>query len=158
MNDAAIKIIPECIINNLKCSTKEEALEVLCKSLTDRGFVKEDFYKQILERERNFPTGLQTRTLGIAIPHANPDHVISDSIAVGILKDTVVFNEMVNIKNNVNVKVIFLLALTNATKHLKVLKKVVEIIKDDESLAQLLEKNPDEICSMLNKQILFGND
>lgn len=158
MNKIAVKIIPDCVKSDLKCSTKEEALKILCETLLKQKFVKDDFYNQIIKREKNFPTGLQTRTLGVAIPHTDPQYVLSDSIAVGILKNPVVFHEMTNVDKDVNVTVIFLLALTDATKHLKILSKIMEIIKDENSLKRLLNENENEICHDLNNKILVGNN
>lgn len=157
MQEKAIKITKESIVTNLACEKKEEVLKTLSELLLKQGFVKEGFYDALLAREKEFPTGLNTDLLGVAIPHTNPDLVATDSLCLAILKEPVIFNEMTNPLGEVKVKVVFLLALTDATKHLKILQRVIEIIKDKETLKELLSKNQDELNSFLNQRFNIGD-
>lgn len=43
------------------------------KILLEKGYVTETYLESLIERERQFPTGLQTRYLNIALPHTDPE-------------------------------------------------------------------------------------
>lgn len=152
MQDKTIKISKETIVTNLICEKKEEVLKTLSDLLLKQGYVKEGFYDSLMNREKDYPTGLNTDLLGVALPHTNPEFVVRDSLCLAILKEPVIFHEMTNPQGDVKVKVVFLLALTDATKHLKILQKVVEIIKDSKTLNELLNKNQDELNIFLNQR------
>jgi len=58
------------------------------------GYVSEEFAEDVWEREKIFPTGLPTQPFGVAIPHADPDHVKQSAVCLGILNSPVFFNQM----------------------------------------------------------------
>lgn len=55
--------------------THTDLFHQIGKELKEKGWVTEDYVESLLERERVFPTGLQTRFVNIALPHTDP-HVI----------------------------------------------------------------------------------
>lgn len=55
-----------------------------------------DFERAIVERERQYPTGLPTKPFGVALPHADPNLVLKPRLAVLTLESPVVFGEMGN--------------------------------------------------------------
>ncbi|MCG1012883.1 PTS sugar transporter subunit IIA, partial [Tepidanaerobacter sp. GT38] len=154
MGKCHIELSKQSIFTNLNCNTREEVLRVLSNSLLSQGFVTPNFFDGILKREKDFPTGLQTNSIGVAIPHADPKYIIHDSIALGILSKPVTFYEMANISNKVDVYIVFLLALTDATKHLRILQKIIEIIKDEQLLKQMLKQNNEELYLLISEKLL----
>ena len=58
---------------------KEEALRLTFQKLYEEGLVKESFYEGCVEREKQFPTGLDT-PVPVAIPHTDSVHVISPAV------------------------------------------------------------------------------
>ena len=55
-------------------------IEELSHILYKKGYVKESYTSAILEREKQFPTGLKTPGINIAMPHTYPEHVIKPAI------------------------------------------------------------------------------
>ena len=86
---------------NSTAATREEALAELAKMLMANNYVHASFAQAVLHRENEFPTGLPTNPVGVAIPHTDIEHVISPAIAVSILANPVQFNEMGNPDNQV---------------------------------------------------------
>jgi PTS system galactitol-specific IIA component len=74
--------------------TRDQAILHLASLLGAAGNVKDSFGQACLEREKVFPTGLPTEPYGIAIPHTDCEHVKRGAIAVGILPESVQFQEM----------------------------------------------------------------
>ncbi len=50
----------------------KEVISYLGNLLLKNNYIKEDYIKDVLLREEIFPTGLELKNMGIAIPHANP--------------------------------------------------------------------------------------
>ena len=119
--------------------------------LIDDGYAKPSYINALKEREKNFPTGLKTSSLRIAIPHTDASHVLKPCIVVTKLAKPVEFNEMGKIQTPIDVDMIIMLALNDGKKHLAMLQKVISIIGDPDQLA-LLEKaeTSDEIFEFFN--------
>ena len=75
-------LFPECVITHMKAKSKEDALHQLYEVLLKNGKVKTSFYDAVLERERDYPTGLELEEYNAAIPHVVPAHV--EHSAMGI--------------------------------------------------------------------------
>ncbi|MGT2716386.1 PTS sugar transporter subunit IIA [Streptococcus respiraculi] len=53
-------------------STHVDLFQVIGKELREKGYVTDQYVEALLERERQFPTGLKTKFVNIAIPHTDP--------------------------------------------------------------------------------------
>ncbi|KLE15680.1 PTS sugar transporter subunit IIA [Clostridium sp. C8] len=148
-----IVVTEKSILRNKEFDRREELLKELSSLLLNQEFVKGNFYEELVKRENEFPTGLNMGSFGVAIPHTDPGVVIKDSIAVAVLENPVQFGEMTNPENKVNAKVVFLLALTDSTKHLKVLQKIIKIIQDSNLLKSLFIKDEYEMSNFLNSYL-----
>jgi galactitol PTS system EIIA component len=147
-------IIPEkSVFADLNVPNKEGALKVLTDSLLEQGFIYDSFYESLLEREENYPTGLESYDIGIAIPHTDPKHVKQDSIAVAVLDKPVVFQDMVDKNNSIKVKIIFLLSLSESTKHLNILKQIIELIKGEGTLKEISTMSKEHLYSYLVEEL-----
>jgi PTS system galactitol-specific IIA component len=129
------------VMINLEAETKQEALEKLAERLYETGYVKETYAQAILEREKVFPTGLPTEGYGVAIPHTDVEHVHKPAVALGILQKPVKFNLMgdLNPDSQVDVQIMFMLALKEPHMQLKLLQDIMEMIQDQELLKKMVE-------------------
>ncbi len=119
------------------------------------GYVKDSYAQAIIEREQEFPTGLNTPGIKIAMPHTYPTHVLKSAILVATLKNPVTFNEMGNSSNTVDAQLIFMLAVTDPKGHLSILSKLMSIFSDKEKLSDIYyTDNKMDMIKKLNK-ILF---
>lgn len=88
------KINKEVVLVNVEETDKVSILKKMADKLEKGGYVKKSFVTGILEREKIFPTGLQAKGFGVAIPHTDAEHVNSPMIAIATLKNPVKFNIM----------------------------------------------------------------
>jgi PTS system galactitol-specific IIA component len=147
-------IIPEkSVFADLNVPDKEGALRILTDSLLEQGFIHDSFYESLIEREENYPTGLQSYDIGIAIPHTDPKHVKQDSIAVAVLDMPVVFRDMVDKNNSIKVKIIFLLSLSESTKHLNILKQIIDLIKGEGTLKEISTMSKEHLYNYLVEKL-----
>ncbi|WP_170875311.1 PTS sugar transporter subunit IIA [Virgibacillus pantothenticus] len=132
-----MKIEDELIMLDLEVNTKEEALAMIGEKLYKLGFVTKDYVEGVLEREGKYPTGLPTVPYGVAIPHTDPDKVIEAKIAFATLKNPVTFSAMGSHSTEVEVKMVFMLALNNPNDQLEMLQKLTAIFQDEKIVSQL---------------------
>jgi galactitol PTS system EIIA component len=131
-------------------TSKEEALEKMADLLTAENLVEVDFKQEILVRESTFPTGLPTLPFGVAIPHTDPDKVKEQQIAFASLKKPVTFNMMGSSGEEVDVRIIFMLALKNGEEHLGMLQRLIEIFQNQSIIKSLGNcSNQDELMTVL---------
>lgn len=117
--------------------TREEAILTLATLLYDCGYVRDTYPTAVIEREKNFPTGLPTQPVGVAIPHTDSEHVVTSALAIGILSHPVTFQEMGSFDGEVDVEVISMLAISDPTKIMTVLKDLAMAYQDQEFLQNL---------------------
>jgi len=130
-----------------------EAIEMAAKPLKEQGYVSEGFVGAVMEREKNFPTGLPT-SVGVALPHTEADYVVNEGISILTLEKPIIFSGMGNPKEEVPVEIIFLLAINNPVKQINVLQTIVTIIQDEKVLQKIKgAENSKTIYNLINEYI-----
>jgi galactitol PTS system EIIA component len=124
---------------DLDCKTDGEVIEQLAQLLYKGGFVKDSYLANVLKREENMPTGLQTQVLGVAIPHTDSEHVIRSAIAIGLLKKPVHFKNMANPSEYIEVRLVFLLAIAEKNSVIAVLSRMAEAFLDPQVLGPIFD-------------------
>ncbi|MBU5439099.1 PTS sugar transporter subunit IIA [Tissierella sp. MSJ-40] len=154
MTDSKKMFREDLILFNMEAKDNKDAIEQLANKLLSKGIVKESFVEAIKAREDNYPTGLPTETIGVAIPHTDAIHVNEGALAIGLLKEPVAFQMMGMPEETVNVSVIFMMALNEAHGHLEMLQKLMGIFQEKELLIKINEaKTPEEIAEVLSDVI-----
>ena len=112
----------------------------------------------MVEREREYPTGLDVDGWGVAIPHTPVEHVNSETvIAIAVFKDPVEFIQMGTDDETVGVRIVFMLAIAGNPgehgAHLDELQRIVAIIQDTSLLQHLLDaRSADEIIQLIEEK------
>jgi PTS system galactitol-specific IIA component len=134
---AALVSGPGLVQLDLEAGDWQAVLEAGAERLESGGYVTEGYGAAVIAREREFPTGLQTVGAGVALPHADPRHVRRAAIAVLILRKPVRFAVMGDPTEQVDVSVVFLLALPDAPSQLRALRLLAELVSDSRRLARI---------------------
>ncbi len=143
------------IFLNYKADNQEQLLTDFAKVLQEQGYVKDSYAKAIIERETEYPTGLNTPGIKLAMPHTYPQHVIKPAILVATLQNPVAFKEMGNSGNTVEAKLIFMLAVTDPKGHLEILSKLMSIFSQEDKLLDIYNSSsPKELISKLDKILI----
>ena len=141
-------LVPERIKVNLEGKTKEEIIKEMAQLFVKSEVLKpedlEEFVKEINEREKLTPTGMQD---GIAIPHARTPFVSKLSLALGISDTGVDFESM----DGEPSKLIFMIAAPEETKkeHLDLLAEISKLSYEEELVEEL--KRASTIEDVTNK-------
>ncbi len=134
----------ENILVQAIAESREEIIVQLGSLLFEHGLVKDTFVQAVLDREKTYPTGLQTSILGFAIPHTDTEHVNSPALAIATLRQPVVFQAMGDPDKSVSVRVVMMLAISDPKAVVHVLRKVISILEDSEALTGLLGASSQE--------------
>jgi len=140
-------------ITDLKAGDLNQALDAVCDLLEDRGMVKESFRNAIKEREKNYPTGINTAQFGVAIPHVDPKHVLKNAVLTVTLEVPVEFGMMGGEPSDrVKVECLLVLLINDLDRHLKTLIKFMKILQNQQDLILLRNAR----CEMEIRQVLSG--
>lgn len=142
-------IYEELVFLDIDKDDNVEVLEFLSNELVDKGYVKPSFLEGVLEREKVYPTGIDTGDIKVAIPHTDSEHVLESCIAVGVLEKPVVFKDIVDPNGMVDVDIVFILAIAEAENQVQVLTKLMSIFSEKELLNNIYNSDKEGIYKIL---------
>jgi len=137
MDGKQVLLHEDLILLNYEAESKEQLLQKLSKILRVKGYVKDSFTEGVLQREIIYPTGLNTNGIKVAIPHTDSIHVEKAAILVALLKNPVTFKEMGNGINDVQAKLIFMLAVKDPSVQIETLSKLMSIFSQKDILINI---------------------
>lgn len=150
-------IRPDCIIENLDASSREEALEKMAGILLSKGYVKESFPAAILEREREYPSGLPMEGHKIAIPHCDSEHVNKSALLFARLARPLEFSSMGEPDEKFEVRFISMFALKEKKEIGSLLEVLIKAYSGSTVLDAVLEASSAlEIYTILKNAIGSG--
>jgi len=146
---------PELILLNLDASSAEEVIQQMSKTLIHMGFAAPGFFEDVWQREQKFPTGLPTQPFAIALPHADPDHIIQTALCFATVTSPVKFGQMgSNGSIKLDVYLIILLAIREREKQVELISQLVQILQSPGLLEQLYKtQSPDEFIKLIEKHL-----
>ncbi|MFB5661259.1 PTS sugar transporter subunit IIA [Alteribacillus sp. HJP-4] len=137
---STIHLDESIILLELTGQTKEDILQAMGQNLVEKKFVKKSFVEAVIEREKEFPTGLPTAGISVAIPHTDVEHVNKKSISVAVLADEVHFGVMGDDQETTPVKMVFMLAMNESHSQLSLLQKLTQVFQNEELLKSLIRQ------------------
>ncbi len=147
----------ENIMLNLSATDKESVLSQMSDVLFQNGFVKSTFKDAVIDREKEFATGLPTHLCSVAIPHTDVEHINHRTIGVAVLEKEVPFIEMGTLDQQTEVKIVFMLAMDKVDDQLKLLQQLMQIFQSEEKLEQILRTKDETILATLINDYLEYN-
>ncbi|MCM3214143.1 PTS sugar transporter subunit IIA [Niallia taxi] len=149
-----INLDEEVVHLHVLAENREDVMATLSEDLKRHHYVKESFLSSILEREKVFPTGLPLVTMGVAIPHTDPEHVIRPMISVAVLENPVDFIMMGSENTIVNVDIVLMLAISDPAKQLSLLERLMGVFQNDAAMSQLkYATSAKELVEVLDKEL-----
>ncbi len=132
----------------------EDTIRELANLLCSHGYTTEAYAHAVLEREKEFPTGLPTEPFGVALPHADSEHVSRTGIAVGILSSPLEFHVMGSSDETVQVRLVFLMAIREADLLVKALQGFALAFQKPEVLERLTTaSSPSKVIETLESEL-----
>jgi len=136
-------VLPGAAIAGLEADDAPAALRALSARLREIGAVTDSFEAAVLLREEKHPTGLPT-LVPAAIPHTDPEHVITPGFAVAVPKEPVVYGEIGSSgERTVWAELIIMLVLADAHSQLAALQNLVARLQEPEAVREILAATDD---------------
>lgn len=120
------------IVQNCNCEDAEDVIHMLSELAHKEGYVTEEFFGAILEREKSYPTGLPTE-VPIAMPHVH-DGCNRTFFAMATLNSPISFRCMGDPDTILDVRHVFLFGITDPSQQTEVLRKFSMAFRDSEFL------------------------
>lgn len=131
-------VLPGAALAHLDVDDAEAVLRALSARLLELGAVTDSFEQAVLERERRQPTGLPT-LVPAAIPHTDPEHVLTAGFAVATLEHSVPFAEIgSNGSREVEAELVVMLVLKDPAAQLEALQNLVAKLQDRSGVRDVL--------------------
>ncbi len=141
---------------NQKAENRDEALALLAEEFVKAKVVEDNFLEGIMAREAVFPTGLELNKMGVAIPHTDPEYVKENQIGFMTLEKPVTFKFMGDVNQDVEVSVIFMMALKEGEKQIEMLPKLMDLFMIDDIMEALKEAETyDDYYEIISKSGLI---
>ncbi|WJS82758.1 PTS sugar transporter subunit IIA [Tetragenococcus halophilus] len=110
------------------------------------------YYDGLINREKNFPTGLQLEDYGVSIPHTDPETVTKDFIAVVRPSFPIMFSLMEDNDKNIPVDLCFFIGLKDGKRSPLVLVELISLIQNHKLILSILnEKNREKIIEKIQE-------
>lgn len=132
------------VLVDMNCTTAEEALTQIVGVMKEMDYVEPEYETSVIEREKQYPTGLPTYPYQVALAHSDPQYVMRSGIAVGTLQNPVPFYEMGSPGSILPVSIIFVLAVREKEKQTIVLKGLMNILNDRNAIRELKDASSSE--------------
>ncbi|WP_279477577.1 PTS sugar transporter subunit IIA [Aureimonas sp. SK2] len=141
---------PRAILTGVSVSDSAGAIDLLAGRLEEIGRVHSSWGAAAQAREAVMPTGLPLGELNAAIPHTDPDHVAEAAIGLAILPEPVSFRSMDDPEEELDVRIVFALAIRDKTEQIPLLQAVIGTLSDGDRLARLVSAgNAEDVLAAL---------
>lgn len=146
----------EIILFDQYCNNREAAIKKLADQFIKKSLVKESFYQAILDRESNYPTGLAISGTGVAIPHTDAIHIKKSQVGFMSLAEPVIFKDMVDDQNEIEINAIFMLGLQKSEEQIETLQKLIDLFQNEALLNEILScSNNRDFKRIMKKADIF---
>ena len=119
-------------------SNQEEVFKELAEQLFEKSLVTEDFLSNLLEREQNYPTGIDLSVINselpnIAIPHTEGEFVKVRRIIPVKLKQPMKFHNMIQPDKELTVSFLFMILNDSPDEQANLLAEIMDFLNSTDS-------------------------
>lgn len=110
--------------------SRNELFEAVATKLFNEGYVEKTYFDALKKREDEFPTGLETQFLSIALPHTDPEHIKKPFVFIVKNTNNLDFLQMGDNKE-LSVKNFLFLGIKEPNKQVGLLARLMELFMND---------------------------
>ena len=129
-------IYEELVVTDVDAADAEDAIRQVGQYLLKAGFVKDTYIDAVAKRETEYPTGLQLKGMGVAMPHTAGAHVNTPAVCVAKLARPVTFGHMGDPGTKVQAELLFMMAIKDPNAQLETLQKVMGVFTNPAAVAE----------------------
>ena len=143
-----------------EAASREEIIGRLALALQEEGYIGPSYADAVLEREAEYPTGLPSEGVYVAIPHAFSGDVYKTGVAAAVLDTPVEFVNMGDPDELLPCSMVFLMCNAEGSdSHIDDLQEMMGMFSEPELLMKLFEANDvDEFVYYYEHPELFAEE
>lgn len=134
-----LNLFPEDILLNIDAESCQEVLHLVSTHLFGEGKVKQSYEEHLIDREREYPTGLALGDINVAIPHTDYQYANTTQLLVATLKKPVEWHNMEDSDESIPVSVVVLSVFDKPEHQLEALQKIMGVLQNQELVAQIVD-------------------
>lgn len=134
-----LNLFPEDILLNIDAESCQEVLHLVSTHLFGEGKVKQTYEERLIDREREYPTGLALGDINVAIPHTDYQYANTTQLLVATLKKPVEWHNMEDSDESIPVSVVVLSVFDKPEHQLEALQKIMGVLQNQELVAQIAD-------------------
>lgn len=125
-------------------------VDFVSQKLSQLNFIQDSYPNALKEREKEYPTGLETPTFAVAIPHTDPTHIKEPFIYIVKLQQEVSFGQMGTTEEYIQAKYAFFLGFNKGEDQLQLLQTLMSMFSNIEVMDALeSEINKEKILAIV---------
>lgn len=141
----------DTIFLDVDVNNRDELFATISSKLEDLGYVKSSYSNALSTREDEFPTGLITKYLPIALPHADPENVNEAFIAV-VKNSKKIHMLQMGTNEDLEAQYFFFLGITDSSHQVILLQKFMQLLQDKNFVDSLVAvTNENDMFNLLSK-------
>lgn len=140
----------DLIFLDLDFNSRFDFLEFIGTELYKKGYVKPSFTVGLITREGKYPTGLPSVPFAVAIPHCEPQHVITNTISIIRFKNPIKFLEMGTLDKEIFVKFAFVLTL-DGKQQVVILKDLMSLFMNSDFMEKISIADVEEVKKIIRE-------
>ncbi|MBF0778232.1 PTS sugar transporter subunit IIA [Streptococcus cuniculi] len=123
-------------------SNHVDLFQLIGKELKEKGYVTDQYVEALLEREQQFPTGLKTKFVNIAIPHTDPQ--VIEKPFIFIVKNSTPL-DMLQMGDNSEMTCCYFmfLGIKDPTGQVGLLAKLMEVFSQEAFVQEFVQTTTD---------------
>ena len=134
-------VYEDLIVTGVEAADAEDAIRQVGQYLLKAGFVKDTYIDAVVQREKEYATGLQLKDMAVAMPHTAGIHVNVPAVCIAKLAHPVTFYHMGDPDTRVEAEILFMMAIQNPDAQLETLQKVMGVFTNAAAMAEFKAAN-----------------
>lgn len=137
----------ETIFLDIDANNSDELFEQVASKLMNLGYVNDSYVRALKLREKEFPTGLQTKFLSIALPHVDPEHINKPFIAT-VINSKPIHMQQMGSNEDMEVRYFFFLGITDSSYQVVLLQKFMQLLQN--------KRFADDLTNQTNQETMYN--
>lgn len=126
---------PDLVFLNVNAENRTDLYQQVAAKLLTLGYVKDTYETALNKREDEFPTGVVSDYISIALPHADPENIHQPFVCVVTTQKPIQMLQM-GYNTEEKAKTFFFLGITHSDDQLVLLQKFMSLIQDQDFVTQ----------------------
>ncbi|MDK6371093.1 PTS sugar transporter subunit IIA [Aerococcus urinae] len=147
------ELISNDLINFKYCEDNLESLfKIVAKDLLDKDLVQPTYFEALVQREKEYPTGLATQYLNIGLPHTDPDHIKEPFVYI-VKNDKKLKHKQMGDNSDMESQYFFFLGIKKPSDQVGLLSELMDVFMNEDFVIWFKDSNEEEIKNNIYKKI-----